>query len=213
MFHNANLSQPPLSPQLPRLPPPVLPSQWLVRLLAPPQLQLQCSGLPVLELITTLSVSHQTSPHWEDQSPPLALYWCYKMCLTTLNTLSVLWPLTVLVAVLLLRLCSTLVSCCLLTYVTMYMFTYPHTHTTITAGCVVPERPVNGDWQTFSPSMTVGPDTSLSLSCSPGYVPSEVMSSTCQSDGSWNPDTADLSCTAGMYSVWSMHMITLCVYV
>ena len=64
---------------------------------------------------------------------------------------------------------------------------------------------MNGDWQTFSPSTTVGPGTSLSLSCSPGYVPSEVMSSTCQSDGSWEPDTADFSCTAGAYIVWSMH--------
>ena len=96
--------------QLPRLPPPVLPSWWLVRLLAPPQLQLQYSGLPVLELITTLSVSHQTSPHWEDRSPPLTLHWSYKMCLTTLHTLSILWPLTVLVAVLLLRQILTLVS-------------------------------------------------------------------------------------------------------
>ena len=90
--------------QVPRLPPPVLPAWWLVRLPTPSQLQLQCSGLPVLELITTLSVSHQTSPHWEDRSPPLALHWSYKMCLTTLHTLSVLWSLTVLVAVLLLRL-------------------------------------------------------------------------------------------------------------
>ena len=71
-----------------------------------------------------------------------------------------------------------------------------HTHTTITAGCVVPVRPVNGDWQPFSPSTTVGPGTSLSLSCSPGYVPSEVMSSTCQSDGSWEPDTAELKCVS-----------------
>ena len=96
--------------QLSRLPPPVLPAWWLVRLLAPPQLQLQCSGLPVLELITTLSVSHQTSPHWEDRSPPLALHWSYKMCLTTLHTLSVLRQLTVLVAVLLLRSILTLVG-------------------------------------------------------------------------------------------------------
>ena len=81
-------------------------------------------------------------------------------------------------------------------YATMYMFTYPHTHThtTVTVGCVVPARPVNGDWQAFSPSTTVGPGTSLSLSCSPGYVPSEVMSSTCQSDESWEPDTAQLEC-------------------
>ena len=80
----------------------------------------------------------------------------------------------------------------------LYMFTYPHahthTHTTVTAGCVVPARPVNGDWQPFSPSTTVGSGSSLSLSCSPGYVPSEVMSSTCQSNGSWNPDTAELEC-------------------
>ena len=54
---------------------------------------------------------------------------------------------------------------CLLMYAIMYMFTYPHTHTTIIAGCVVPEPPVNGDWQTFSPSTAVGPGTSLSLSC------------------------------------------------
>ena len=138
------------------------------------------------------------------------------MCLTTLRTLSVLWPLilTVLVAVLLLRLSSTLVSCFLVMYVyatTWYVHVYisTHTHTcnyiSVTAGCVVPVSPVNGDWQAFTPSTTVGPGTSLSLSCSPGYVPSEVMSSTCQFDGSWEPDTADLNCTAGMYSVWSMH--------
>ena len=138
------------------------------------------------------------------------------MCLTTLHTLSVLWPLilTVLVAVLLLRLSSILVSWFLVMYVYimrlpgMYMFTYlpTHAHTcNYHSWLCCSSVTVNGDWQAFSPSTTVGPGTSLSLSCSPGYVPSEVMSSTCQFDGSWEPDTADLNCTAGMYSVWSMY--------
>ena len=81
-------------------------------------------------------------------------------------------------------------------YATMYTCLHTHAHTNVTVGCVVPERPVNGDWQAFSPSTTVGPGTSISLSCSPGYVPSEVMSSTCQSDGSWEPDTAELECVS-----------------
>ena len=98
------------------------------------------------------------------------------MCLTTLHTLSVLWPLTVLVAVLLLRQILILVGACIWISYNFYDCAF-----TSTAGCTVP----------------VGPGTSLTLSCSPGYVPSEVMSSTCQSDGSLEPDTAQLECPAG----------------
>ena len=91
-------------------------------------------------------------------------------------------------------LCSTV---CSVWFITLYIWVM-HVPVRCTAGCVVPVSPVNGDWQTFSPSTTVGPGTSLSLSCSPGSVPSEVMSSTCQSDGSWDPDTAELECVTGV---------------
>ena len=67
-----------------------------------------------------------------------------------------------------------------------------------TAGCVVPASPMNGDWQTFSPSEVVTPGTNISLSCNLAYQPSGMMSSTCQSDGSWDPDTADLTCIEGI---------------
>ena len=79
------------------------------------------------------------------------------------------------------------------------VYTCAHTSHAHIAGCVVPVSPVNGDWETFSPSMTVGPGTELSFNCKLGYEPSEVMSSICLSDGSWDPDTADLVCVAGMH--------------
>ena len=74
-----------------------------------------------------------------------------------------------------------------------------------TADCVVPASPMNGDWQMYSPSEVVTPGTNISLSCNLAYQPSGMMSSTCQSDGSWDPDTAQLICVEGI-----MHGICIC---
>ena len=86
------------------------------------------------------------------------------------------------------------------------------------AGCVVPASPMNGDWQMFSPSEVVTPGTSISHSCNPAYQPSGMTSSTCQSYGSWDPDTAELTCVEGIVGtcIFILYNIriqyTVCVY-
>ena len=59
------------------------------------------------------------------------------------------------------------------------------------AGCGDPVPPANGSVITFA-SAAVG--SQILYSCDQGFLPVELMNSTCASDMNWSPNPAELTC-------------------
>ena len=75
----------------------------------------------------------------------------------------------------------------------VHLYDYP-------AGCGDPTPPANGSVIRFA-SAAVG--SQVMYSCDPGFLPVELMNSTCAPDMGWSPNPAEFICREpGKYKLW-----------